>query len=368
MVRFAASVLAALLALATVSGQTRSSQEALDKVWNLAANPESMAAEPIHVRVRVLEEFVPPEAELSRLMAEVKDHPQHPDRMQVKLYLTRRAGTPTGRLYEFWKKGPVWRVNTDEFPGSFFPVGAKTDFALDGGVQWLWSVGNQLTVFPPGPGATPGYDFMQYAPSFWTTMAIFDTSGLMVISRLTRVAPAPQVKDSGDGKWSTATEIGGESLRFEGTTTDGFRINRIVHEMRVGNDRLVTQLDSRYEGGHVVEVVQLANGRPQNRYVLEAREPISLADLRSAVRVPEDGVPDFVRGAATIGQIDDARGSRRTRTELQNGERVVIASEPSRTAIRSALRRWGLMVVAVVIFGLFLLDRRRRGSGSSAIA
>ncbi len=358
MVRFAASVLAALLASATVSGQTRSSQEELDKVWNLAANPEKVAAEPINLKLRVLDEYIPSDAELSRLMAEIKGHPQHPDRMKVEEYLTRRAGTPTGTRYEFWKQGPVWRLNTDYFPGS-----AKIDCAVAGDVLWQWAVGGQLTIFPSGPGITPGYDFTQMAPGFWVTLAIFGTSGLSILGRLARVAPTPRVSESGDGRWHAAAEIEGESLRLEGTTSDGFHITRIVHDMPVGTDRLVTQLDSRYEDGRAVEVVQLANGRPRQRYVLEARGPISLAELRDAVRVPTDGAADLARGSAVIGLIDDARGSRHVRSQLQGGKRVVTSSEPSRTATRTALRWWGLLTGAVVVAGVVLVRWQRRKSG-----
>lgn len=333
---------------AAVSANAQDVQEAerqFDRIWSLASEPERLADQGLHLRFSLIDVSAPP-TEIQRLRRETANRPEHPELRRLAQYERHARGEFTEVIYEYWKRGDVWRLRTNHRDGSH-PV----DYAVSDGVAWQWAVGRQLSVFRPGPGvAVPEYDFTRFAQSFWLRMASFDSGGLSLLGKPRM--QKPELEFEGPASWVAVTRNETENLRITGSFDGTLRVLSIRHQMQLPAAVLVTEIDSTWGEERVREIRERTNGLPTARYVLHEYGTVSQADLDKLVAVPSDDRPDPIHGRVPIGLIDDATGSVRTRTVLLDGRRIVEGTSPSPVTASYRARIAGAVLIVVIIIAV----------------
>lgn len=336
--------------------------------WKNAAARRLPDLDDLKLTWRIEEYWAPPADEISRIRAELKGHPDHPDRSIVPIWESRRAGKPTVGVREVWMHGTdEWRLNMSnrDQPEAYEDEVVRRD--------QMWAMNQNFLGIMSHEIPDPTHDITAHHRIIMNELHILLSGGMIYAAQ--EGVKCPAAASTSDDQWAatySTPEIG--TVRIEGdwdASSERGIVRHIVIEGGKSKSSTPMELFAKdwkplgYSDAWIaqrIEVVRLAPRQLDRVTVFEEVRAQEEGEFDRITRLPEYNGADAIRGKVTFTAIEDLRADvRQLRVQTPTGEEIrplPPIRDPKKEP--SLLRTTGWVTLGCVVTAfLFLVIRRK---------
>lgn len=319
----------------------------------------------LFVNLKVVNAYVPAEADLNALREQVKLHPQDPRASDLGDYDRVLAGKPYTTVVRLWTRAGEWRASVDStntVAGDMY-----RDDCVRRNFMWSLQRDRLLTIRPDRE--FPGYfDIRKQATGFAGWLWAFPTGGLSLVD--VQKFGQPEVVLAGTTWEATATVAGTtKSIRVRGEWAVAEKrgiVNAV--EWNPGDPANAIRFEAAdwkanaAFGTAVASTVRefRANGRPDRSLTMLESHEVDSKEMSSVTATPQTKGDDPVRGKSTFTSIYDFTGQEGTVTSLTGGDQpAVVPYNEGHTKAHIDLQQAGWWLAAALVASLSVLAFRK---------